>query len=617
MKGNRIVRLFYLLLLVCSLVLGLQSAFAAQTFQNNLVKADVYKSSLGGVKLTLYTNAPYTEQVYVNKKSDTEYVVLMPETSNSLTANPSLDSVSDVVKSVAVKTQQYDNKLKGYTKILITTTKPVEIVPQVQALSSSAYKVTESDYKELLSQVKQKPTAKVAVKKEAAKQVSKPAEKPVAKTAVKPQIPLEKIQTKLWTSDKKQTVKQVISKQPEKIAQAPVSKPVLQKKEAVVKPVTKVVQPTVQTPPQRPKVNVPGETTTAPPVAQAPKTVEPEINPATGQPDVTKDIITPPTPPKQAITPPVGVETQKDFISRIKSSHKFIMAKNIIKTNFYMICGLLASMFIILLIIARRISKNHKTEKAFFTANLQDQPMATKDYTEIISDEDMNWKEKYQSFVDASGQAETVPVPPEIGESLNEFEELDQLFGEEDIPVPPVPGTEGYQEYTEEVLPAFESVSGFEETREPSVESYMSQFEAPETAEEALTGGDLEDLFGEEKSEPDFAKVSSDMEKPFDELYEEAQAQGYFEEDEMVKSEFVIDDGKGFYLVNVEGKTALVGHINDEIFVLKTFDEEVNAPIKARLDEHKGNSVNYMTRVGDFKGLVQVTPRDMNLLIEL
>jgi len=83
LKNTRINKIFYLLL-ICILVIKVQysfvtQAFADQTFENNLLKADFQKNSLGGVKLNLYTNKPYNDKVVVNKKSDFEYVVLMPE----------------------------------------------------------------------------------------------------------------------------------------------------------------------------------------------------------------------------------------------------------------------------------------------------------------------------------------------------------------------------------------------------------------------------------------------------------------------------------------------------------------------------------------------------------
>jgi hypothetical protein len=69
----------------------------------------------------------------------------------------------------------------------------------------------------------------------------------------------------------------------------------------------------------------------------------------------------------------------------------------------------------------------------------------------------------------------------------------------------------------------------------------------------------------------------------------------------IVKSGFNIDDSKGFYLVNKDGQNALVGKVNEEVFVLKRFDK---------------NNV-YMVKAGDFKSLVEVNNDKMGVLIEL
>ena len=81
----------------------------------------------------------------------------------------------------------------------------------------------------------------------------------------------------------------------------------------------------------------------------------------------------------------------------------------------------------------------------------------------------------------------------------------------------------------------------------------------------------------------------------------------------IIKSGFNIDDNKGFYVVNLEGNSALVGRINDEIFVLKKFDRNVEKPIQVRHD----NANVYMVKAGGFKSLVEVNEDKMGVLIEL
>ena len=81
----------------------------------------------------------------------------------------------------------------------------------------------------------------------------------------------------------------------------------------------------------------------------------------------------------------------------------------------------------------------------------------------------------------------------------------------------------------------------------------------------------------------------------------------------IVKSGFNIDDNKGFYIVNLDGKSALIGKVNEEVFVLKKFDKNVTSPIQVRHD----NANVYMVKAEGFKSLVEVNNDKMGVLIEL
>ena len=80
----------------------------------------------------------------------------------------------------------------------------------------------------------------------------------------------------------------------------------------------------------------------------------------------------------------------------------------------------------------------------------------------------------------------------------------------------------------------------------------------------------------------------------------------------IVKSGYNIDENRGFYLVSLDGVTALVGRVKEEIFVLKKFDENVDR-LQVRLDSENV----YMVKAGDFKSLVDVDEEKMGVLIEL
>lgn len=105
-----------------------QSVFAAEN--KELVRMDLDQNSDGSVKVNIYTDKPYTEQIIVNKKPDNKYVILLPETVNSMGVKPDVSGLSSV-KGIDVKTQQYSSlPNKGYTKITIDGKRPIEVVPQ-------------------------------------------------------------------------------------------------------------------------------------------------------------------------------------------------------------------------------------------------------------------------------------------------------------------------------------------------------------------------------------------------------------------------------------------------------------------------------------------------------
>lgn len=81
----------------------------------------------------------------------------------------------------------------------------------------------------------------------------------------------------------------------------------------------------------------------------------------------------------------------------------------------------------------------------------------------------------------------------------------------------------------------------------------------------------------------------------------------------IVKSGYNIDSEKGFYVVNLDGVSALVGRVKDSIFILKKFDYVVDKPLQVRLDY---GSV-YIVKVGGFKCLVDVSKEKMGTLIEI
>ena len=622
MKNIKVIKYFYFFI-ICILIVGLQTAFG-NTFRNSLLKAELVKNHVGGIKIILSTSQPYNDAIIVNKKDGLKYVILLPETSNSLLVKPSLKNVSDVVNNIEIKTQPYENDLKGYTKITFYTNQEVEITPQTELLKQADYKFSEKDYTELLAQAKEKKEVTTATTKAAKKETVKVVQKP--KTITPPLI--EKIQPKKVTKLKE---KKVIKS---KTIQTK-TKPKVQPKKTV--PVQKVqktkekIQPKIKEELQKIEPEIKKE---------APQIPEKEISETVETVEATETVKESVKPEVKTVTEPIEeskIVYFKGKLLKILNSNKVQKYKRIIKNNLSYVLGAGIALFLLLLLLAKKMSKNIKERKNLFTQHLEDKPVEIKDYSANIS-EDMTWKEKYQAYKEQSQTSQEQPEE-ETEEKIMPNEQLDELFKheEENIEIeqeiPPVI-------LEEEISKEEENIQKIEKEISQEIEPFdFEGLEQDIVSQDFSTAEDksVEDIFGKDEIEEDLFQKPQKIEKePEVHIEEEENIQDDFDietlyekqeqqieksqetaDSQVVKSEFIIDDGKGFYLVDFEDATALVGHIGDEIFVLKRFDKKINAPLQARLDERKQNSTNYMTKVGKFKALVEVSPKDMNLLIEL
>lgn len=687
-KDIRINKYFNFILL-CILFISAHIVFANDNFQNNLLKVDLRQNGVGSIKLILYTSKPYNDSVSVNKKNDYEYVLLMPETSNSLTSIPTLKSMSDVVKVVNVKTQHYENQVKGYTKITILTLKPVEVIPQVQTLNVSDYKLSENDYKELMAQTAKKAKTKNEVvsrtakthlppikKGESVSQVMKTHLPPVTKNANVSHI----AKTHLPPVTKNAGVSHIAKTHlPPKSMQAlPIakSKESLNKLKPQLRPMTT----------NKDNLYKPNNTTKGissvkkQSLTQAKKTAD--ISPATKQhlpittnaknenishtvkPNlplevpVQQKVVTQATEEKISTVPEkpkvqLEVPTVEKIEAYVKTKGKFEKYVGIIINNIYIVLGLIFAGFILLLLSvlgARKMAKGFQKQKEIFASHLDERPESPVNYMDKIND-DMNWKEKFQTFRDASAPSVEAPTQTldktnnstiamqdtiDDGDKRETFtpseQGLNELFPDE-TPAAVSENSTNEEEYFD-VQVLDENIQNEDEKYEPIENELFEESEIQRneiSQEDEISGYDkLDELFGPdeeviEKEHFDFedaqfqteseslTQEQFETEEDFDILMQdEAESQG-----EIIKSEFAIDDKKGFYLVDIDDSTALVGHIEDEIFVLKRFEEKIDGVLQARLNEQNVHSTNYMTKVGDFKALIEVTPDNMNLLIEL
>lgn len=783
----------YFLISFCALLITTGLAFAVETFQNNLLKIDVYQSSLGGVKITLYTSKPYTDPINVIKKTDLDYVIFMPETSSSISAKPTLKSAQEVIKNIDIKTQPYANQMKGYTKIIISTTKATNITPQVQTLNAAVLNKNEVTAPKKTVIVKQKtPPMPPAVK------VGE--NRPQAKKGLPVKKELSRQKTGQYSyqsanqSSKSEKIKRNYSHQTP--AQAPIIKQINQPK-TINKPVGKakttptkakatvasslpkpVPMPIKTAPAVGPRV-APKSISTATPNAAAPKATVTKLTPTAAKtplpPATSADNTAQPQPlqPQPSQTPiGQGQQTPTPQTNNLPPSSQAegqtavgpqpqqtkvitsVQSPPMTDSSLYMKIGIGTIAILLLLLLSRAISKSNKKRRqqnADFINNSPVPPLEPEisSSAESFSDNiqgSKNWREKYKNYVASEtppeNKQEDQPFEPEVEIEKPQqtifddttVQENSEINTEEEIaPFEEPPAEQSLREEPPIEQPSFDE-SIFEEMKEqqppfeePEIEQALGaqpqvqqpEFEQPQVEEEytqifeeempkyqvaeeeqqtqeeemeeepslldeldeILAQGNIgeeNEVSVEELFKDEFARILSPLDslevrreldeeptKSIEEMTEEYQKDltpleeipvvDYEEspileveepqeeiellslepveteeaeeeesitieepnDQEIIKSEFAIDKDKGFYLVDVENSSALVGHIKDKIFVIKQFDQKVHAPLQARLDEQKDGSSNYMAKVGSFRGLVEVTKKEMNLLIEL
>lgn len=149
-----------------------------------------------------------------------------------------------------------------------------------------------------------------------------------------------------------------------------------------------------------------------------------------------------------------------------------------------------------------------------------------------------------------------------------------------------------------------------------SLDEYLSILDSEGTSTSTISRNSVADTLSQVKSSSAQAMSRSGVSNPISRgsnpMMKNASPATYMN-GLIVKSGYNIDSEKGFYVVNIDGVSALVGRIRDNIFVLKKFDQVVDKPIQVRQDH---GSV-YIVRVGGFKCLVDVSKDKMGTLIEI
>ena len=578
-------------LISIAILLGLMTPMAfAET--NSLVQLDLKRTSNDAVNVTLFTTNTYNDNVMVRKKSDNKYVILIPKVQSSGFSASNLNGVRDLVSNVDVKT--VNDTSGGYTKVTLITTKPLEI--KTSARLSAPVSAEQRETQTLIAQAnaiknnisKQDVPPKLREQKTEVTVNKAPAEKPVKKAEPKKQE-VKKPEIKLVEID------------PEKIQRQERKLHLEEMKQEV-----------------RLEQNIPEE------LPELPETVVNEE-----QPTVVQDIQEMPQKPS------AKHKTKKAALGLLSLLGLFALGK-----------------------LFKGTVKTYAPREAFIDSVVPSEPEIDK-VSDIVDNSELSWKEKYQMYLDKSA------TPVSRGENKGNYmfiktpniekkrEKLERLVTEPvfDIVEPEIVESEDEVISKTIKLKAFgnRSKSLKMTSRDKSrfkkyeVEIPLHEQKNIELGESMLHSNprsfadanlkitdvdkkrikyepkeyimsSVDEYFSildkeQQKISAPVAKVSAS--NPIAKHRNENKSS--YLKGLIVKSGFNIDDSKGFYLVNQDGQNALIGKVNDEVFVLKKFDKNVTSPIQVR---HDKDNV-YMVKAGEFKSLVEVNDSKMGVLIEL
>ncbi len=390
---------FGLILLLC---LSLTNFTGRPAFADNtLSQVDIRRNSSDGLEFTLYTSSPYADNVVVTKKSDNKYVILMPNVNSASGGKPDFSSVKDMVSDVDVRA--VNDGTGGYTKVTVITNRPVDI--KTNTAKSMPVTEGEREYRALIAQKRtavpqhavSQPASTATAKQSAGFKLPEIQPTKTAADIVSTAVAAAKPQTKTQPKEqvKQQTTQKAVSK--------PEAKPAVDKKQ--VSPKVANAQPAKDSN-IKPVSAQKTETTPKPaePARTAPTTA------AANQNNINNTVSTQPAAQTEQIQPETtNSEAETNTITQDSPTVSALMHKitNKLPKNLPVTLTLIFVPLICLMALFNLIRNSllrSQALKASFLQNIANGKKPVQNYDNIINNENLSWQEKYQQYMDISGE---------------------------------------------------------------------------------------------------------------------------------------------------------------------------------------------------------------------
>lgn len=646
-----------------ALMLSLALAPYAAANDNSIVQLDLKKSSNNAVDLTFFTTTQYQDNIIVRKKSDNKYVVLMPKVLTSNNSSPDLSGVKDLVSHIDVKS--INESGNAYTKVTLITTKPLEIKTHSQ--KSAPASAEQQEYKTLIAKanaIKHNPSKNNTAE---SPKVTPVVNKQETKTTeVKPKdLKINQAEQKPKNNNKINQITDKIQSQTKEIKDSITNKAAESKKDELSKNVPDIIpanEPVkVENAPKQEASNIP-------PVAV--KNVSLVSKLKTKTISTIKEVkhkmpVNIPTALAFILIPLLGIYT---VIKLIKAS---LIKSNVLKESFI---NNLAEKPVKLdtlkynnIVNNEELTWQQKYQK-YLDATAQPVSRGDKKGNYTFIKQPAPIEEKRQSLEQMfteMAEAQEDSIMPEIVEIHNEEDKIKEelhntvkfkSFAQNNAMTNDLNMSRRNKvksRFKKYDIPKAKKVQKNVDLGNSLLHSNPRKLENAELNVSDIKGkgievdpndyvmSSVEEFFSlldkEQQAKEEAAKITNPVAsslsqiKPSIKMKKEpaspasksmttnpivklrAETKDSYLNGLIVKSGFNIDENKGFYVVSLDGTSALIGRIKDEVFVLKKFDNTIDKPLQVR---HDKDNV-YMVKAADFKSLVEVNEDKMGVLIEL
>jgi len=325
-----------------------------------------------------------------------------------------------------------------------------------------------------------------------------------------------------------------------------------------------------------------------------------------------------------------------------------LMSSPILLISLFLLGGIMLALFL-LNKVKSALTDTEDINNSFIERMNSAVPSTKKDFTEIAQDENLNWQEKYASFKEGKAEEQQKELNAHIGAEPDEDLDIVDDYSEpdEDMEIVPLmkdtpnPFASNYQNVHSSAdvitqsmkrgvgLTAFEEERTLHKTRRNT--GLKHRFKSFETNPIEGLNRNMSALLDtviqmEEEKQPvaaaTVAPAPTVTPSPTNHSTQEVRAnstspiqraQAPVRKKMKIKESRAIDEHKGFYLVDMDDKLALMGRIDDKFTVLKKFDDKEKKTLQVRRD--KDNL--YMVRTDGFKALVDVEGSKMGVMAEL